>query len=527
MAIEGYWADPMVKRERFRVTSLDSAITQDDPVRLLEEILSGIDWSAWEGQFQRKRRGQPPIHPRVIAAAILYGLFRGIRSSRKVEEACCYRLDFQWLVEGRRIDHSTISKFRTKFHEPLKDLFRQIGHVAMRMGMISLGVVAFDGTRVKANNGRFETRTRKSLEKELGKLDAYYERCVEEQRANDVADEGLGSPTRLPESLAAVETRRRKIAAALEQAQAADAERRQQGIDPEKNPAQIPMTDPDSKVMPNKEGGYAPNYTPVATTDGHLGFILHAEVLAEVNESSAVAASVDRIEETFGKKPECLLADAGNSNGQVMRQMEERGVEFYAPVASSQPPPESPAYREDPRQPVPESEWGNLKRNSQGQIDRSCFIYVAEEDQYYCPLGKPMPYETTKSEVRGGTRVTIRMHRCPDCVGCPLYQACVSSKCKRGRTISRDEYEEVRERTAARMATPHARQLYNQRPRIAETTFGILKRVMGVRQFLLRGLEKVNIEWRWATTAFNLKKLVHLTAILRAESAQRALAGAN
>jgi hypothetical protein len=110
-------------------------------------------------------------------------------------------------------------------------------------------------------------------------------------------------------------------------------------------------------------------------------------------------------------------------------------------------------------------------------------------------------------------------YRCLQCAGCPLAEACLSPKSKQGRTISRDAYEEVRERTATRMASESGRQLYKQRPRIAETTFGILKSVMGLRQFLLRGLEKVKTEWRWAITAFNLVKLVRAIGRLRAERA--------
>ena len=157
----------------------------------------------------------------------------------------------------------------------------------------------------------------------------------------------------------------------MDKARAADELRRQQGVNPEKNPAQIPTTDPDSKVMPNKEGGYAPNYTPVATTDGENGFLVDVDVLAEVNESSAAAASVDRIEENFGAKPEKFLTDAGNHSGQVIAEMEERDVEFYAPVESNEPQPGDAAYRKDPTQPVPESDCPNLKRNNRGQLDKS------------------------------------------------------------------------------------------------------------------------------------------------------------
>ncbi|MFV2068271.1 MAG: transposase [Pirellulales bacterium] len=91
------------------------------------------------------------------------------------------------------------------------------------------------------------------------------------------------------------------------------------------------------------------------------------------------------------------------------------------------------------------------------------------------------------------------------------------SRSNNGRTITRDEYEDARERTAVRMSTPEARELYNQRPHIAETPFAILKSIMGLRLFLLRGLEKVKTEWMWAATSFNLMKLVRAIGKMRAE----------
>lgn len=521
MATEGYWADARIDRYSARVykPTLDAMIADDDPVRMLDEVLDSVDWSVWEACYKRKR-GQPPIHPRHIAAAILYGMYRGIRSSRKLEEACRYRLDFIWLVEGRKIDHTTFNKFRTRFRDGLKDLFRQIGRTAMALGLIQLGVVAFDGTRVKANNSRFQTRTAKTLEEKLRALDELFEQLMAAMNATDSEQAGEGSPTRLPDDLADLEERRARIRAALEQAKAADEARRQQGINPEKNPAQVPMTDPDSRVMPNKEGGYAPNYTPTATTDATCGFLVDVDVLSVVNESEAAAASVDRIEETFGKKPEKFLTDAGNNSGQVMAAMEERDVEFYAPVDSNQPSEGNPAKRDDPRQPVPESEWDKLERNSKGQLDKSCFVYDAEADQYHCPTGEVLRFRKSKTDRRGGQRVKLRVYGCAACVGCPLAAACLGAENKHGRTITRDEYEPVRERTAARMSSPSGKELYRQRPRIAETPFGILKSIMRLRQFLLRGLEKVKTEWLWAATAFNIVKLARAWAILRAEGSK-------
>ena len=278
------------------------------------------------------------------------------------------------------------------------------------------------------------------------------------------------------------------------------------------------MIDPDSRVMPNKEGGYAPNYTPTAVTDGQQGFILDCDVLAQVNESDALVESVDRIEETFGQKPETMLTDAGNNTGQNMVAMEERGIVLLTPAESHQPQPGNPACRADPQQPVPEDQWPDLPRNPQRQLDKSCFIYDASADQYYCPQGRPLPYAETKPDWQGKVRRQRRIYRCAGCGGCPLAAACVSAKSKQGRTITRDQFEEARERTASRMREPAARARYDQRPRIAETTFGILKSVMAFRQFLLRGLEKVKTEWQWAATAFNLVKLVRGIARLRQSS---------
>src|SRR4030067_3580075 len=113
-----------------------------------------------------------------------------------------------------------------------------------------------------------------------------------------------------------MEKRREQIRDALRQAKAADEARGKKGRDAEKNPAQVPTTVADSRVMPNKEGGYAPNYTPTATTDGHRGFIVDCNVLAEVNEGGAAAESGDRIGATLGQEPGKVPPERGQHRGQ-------------------------------------------------------------------------------------------------------------------------------------------------------------------------------------------------------------------
>lgn len=220
------------------------------------------------------------------------------------------------------------------------------------------------------------------------------------------------SPAHLPASLANLEHRRQKIRDALVQAQAADEARRQLGRNPEKNPAQVPTTDPESRVMPHKDGGYASNYTPTATTDGHRGFVVDCDVTSDVNEGSLATLSVDQIEEAFGEKPWTFLTDGGNNSGAVMHQMEQRRVEFLAPVESCLLQPGSPALRDDPTQPVANSQKSQLPRNWQGQLAKNCFVYVAERDTYYCPQRHTMPHEKSKRDRRRHEPVMRRIYRC-------------------------------------------------------------------------------------------------------------------
>jgi len=518
-----YWARPALDRRQVVLfaPTLDESISDDHPVRLLDEILGGLDWSVWTAEYDG-RKGQPPIPPWVMAGVILYGLMRGIRSSRMLEYLCGHNVDFMWLAEGRIIDHTTICKFRTRFRGPLKDLFRQLGKLSLQMGLIRLAEVAFDGTRVKANASRLRTWTAERLEAALKELDALFElRTAETEAADAVAAHQASAETpSLPLELRSAEARRKKLHELLVQAKAADEARRKSGMNLEKNPAQIPKADAESRVMPNKEGGYAPNYTPLAATDGACGMIVDCDVIAAPNEQTETLPTVDRIEETFGQKPEKMLADTAHGTGVNLAGMEQRGVDFYTPVASQVPGEGNPAKRPDPRQPVAEGDRPQLPRNDKKKLAKSCFVYDEQNDRYYCPMGRPLDYKETKKDQRGGVTVNQRVYRCAGCAGCVLAGECLDPKAKRGRTVYRDEYEPLREKMAAKLRTGEGKAVYNQRMHIAETPFAIIKSILGVRRFLLRGLEKVRAEWLWVCTAYNIRKLLAHMAGLRAALAK-------
>lgn len=204
------WAFTPIDYGPVQLGTLEDAIGSDDIVRLFAELLDQCDWSAWEAEYPGKR-GRPPIHPRIPAGVILFGIFRGIRSSRRLEEACEYRLDFRWLARGLRPDHSTFSEFRRRFKEPLKDLFRQINGIAMSAGLISLCQIAYDATRVKAYNSRYKTYTKEKIEAKLKELDEQFEEAMAKFDQEDADSDGGGSPTKLPKHLASLEDRRSEL----------------------------------------------------------------------------------------------------------------------------------------------------------------------------------------------------------------------------------------------------------------------------------------------------------------------------
>ena len=228
---------------------LDEAIASNHPVRLLDDILRRIDWDPWEAKYSLVR-GQPPIHPRVVAGAILYGILKRIRTTRALEEAIEVRLDFRWLCSGQSIDHTTISKFRVTHKELIKELFVQVALIARQISQLTLQTLGFDGTKIRANNRRSGSRTPKELLEAREEFSKRYDQIQAQLELADKADqERMGSEQRqrLKDELADINQRKNRIDAACTELE----KLKKQG---ECIPDRIPITDPQSRINPNKEG---------------------------------------------------------------------------------------------------------------------------------------------------------------------------------------------------------------------------------------------------------------------------------
>ena len=467
------WAQPLRSRDQSVLFSptLQQAIPEDHPVRLFDEVLGSLDFSEWELEYCLTD-GQPPIHPRVMAAVILYGLSLGIRASRKLEYACGNNLDFIWLTEGRVIDHSTLAGFRVRFEKPLKGMFRQVGRVAIGMGMANLNTVALDGTVKRASNGRGAVAGRRTLEQKLSLLDQQVDELMAQAKAADKKDDEL-------------------------------------------------------------TGGTAPNYLVVLATEGKNGLIMDYQVSGHDDEPASVMPAMENLKEAYGtvaseesqptqsqphespgesnktQPVKQLLADTNFNTGSNLAQLIEAGIEPWMPQKRS-PGEKSaaiPASDESGVPPLPI----NPKTKA---LDRSAFTYDAKADAYRCPAGRSLPLHGHKTDRRADGTVIYNVYQSTDCSGCALAGQCLSGKNKL-RTVRRDQHEPLREQMSARMKTEAGQAVYRQRSHLAETPFALWNTTMNLRQLLLRGIGKVTTEIGWVCTAGNLKKITRLLAAQR------------
>lgn len=505
------WSRPPMPRSQMTMFTLEDALPANDPIRLFDQLLDQIDWTDWENHHQR-RSGQPPIHPRLVAGAILYGLAHGLRSSRQLERATRTRLDLMWLLEGRTIDYSTFCLFRNNHAGRLGGLFDQLARVASA-GVAGAGRnVAVDGTRARANSDRHGARTAAKLVERIEALASQKQHLLEQmdQRdAIDSADEALDAPAgetpqQLARQLERLEAEQAKMKRALEVANERDALKRHKD-GRAATAVRVPVTDPDSTVMPHKEGGYGPNYTATAAVDEASGVILDGRVVEGSQETAAIMPALEATERIVGRRPEALMADGGFTSGAVLEDLEQAGVTLLAPA----PAPVDPAVaRPDPTVAVPEEAIERLPMNGRGdkrRLSARAFVYCNEEDVYYCPQGRVLRPEGGQTRDKSGR--TIQRYRCEDCAGCPLAARCLSGAGAR-RWLSRDQYQELRDELSLRMSREPEQALYRRRAPVGEGPFGIIKHVMGVRQFYYRGRSKVGAEWCWICMGFNVIKFL-------------------
>jgi len=416
----------------------------------LLDVVSELDLTEIYASYDGSRGGRPGFDPRLMVALLLYGYCHGIVSSRKLEKATYESVPLRVLAANQHPDHDTIAEFRRRHLQALSRLFVQILSLCQKAGLLKLGHVALDGTKMRANASKHKAMSYGRMKEKIAEWESQIQAVLEEAEAADVAEDTRHGKGRrgeeLPEELRFRQKRLEKIRqakAALEaqaQAEAQQGAKRSEAKDSgsdsggddggESGPpapvacpedkAQRNFTDPESRIM--KDGAtksFEQCYNCQAAVDSRAQVIVAAQVTQQANDKQQVEPLIEQMKKNLpGQKPRAVSADTGY-------------------------------YSED-----------NLTYLSGEQID---------------------PYVATGRQ-KHGLRATA----------------------PRGRIPSQAS---LKERMTRKLQTVKGRREYSKRKETVEPVFGQIKEARGLRRFSLRGLQAVAAEWSLICLTHNLLKL--------------------
>lgn len=364
--------------------SLDEWLPADHMARFIADLVDEhLDLSRIHAAFT-EGRGAPPYDPRLMVRILLYGYTTGVRSSRKLEAACVDVVAFRWLAAGMAPDYRSIARFRKRHLSALGHLFVQALALCQAAGMVKLGQVALDGTKLRANASRRKAMSYARMSEKEKILAQEVSDLLAEAEAIDAAEDAKYGKNRrgdeLPEELRRRETRLAKIREAKQALEdearqraeaAAETKARDKGEDEDtvaervaqagekampRPKAQRNFTDPESKIMKTSDGAFHQCFNAQAAVDAEHQVI----VAADVNDCAAdVAHLIPMTEQTIentGHAPTQVLADAGYCSEDNLNQAAEAsaqtGVEFF--IATGRHKHDDPA-PVAPRGPIPKN----------------------------------------------------------------------------------------------------------------------------------------------------------------------------
>lgn len=513
---------PEVPRDQLVLWSarLDDAIPSDHPVRQVAYVLESEPFAAtfreWEQSYVLLE-GKPPYHPRDLTGLYVYGMMNRIRSSRQLEAACYNRVDVIWLMLGQHPDHSTISEFVARHGEQLRGLLRNTLEVGIRAGLVKLEHVSVDGSKLEADAGKGSVHQKATIAAMLAKVDEQIGALEQEWLQNEATEAKLfGQEVPwAPSELGSRDERVAKLRRTQELLKDALAQIERRGAEGGKCKEIASVTDPSSRSMKDKEGRSKPNYNTQAAVDQAQGMITAAEVNDRAEDSGQLTPMLEQTQENCGGLPAEASADSQYNTGPELAALETMGVKGFLPdsgQSSACPRTDTPAAEAlaaaQAGETLSDQQWAALPKDGQGRIVKEAFRYDAQADVYVCPMGQVLPFQrNSRDQKHWGQAVRGQYGGCPACATCPRAKVCCSNP-SRGRTINRDQYEQHRERMRERMKSVAGRSRYKLRRQTVEPRFGYIKRGLGIRRFMRRGIEKVRTEWSVICTVVNLGILV-------------------
>ena len=348
--------------------SVQDYVPQDHVSRLIVSLVKeSLDLSAILGSY-RSGLGQPPFDPRMMTALLLHGYASGIYSSRRFARATVERADFMMIVAGDPPDFRTISEFRRRHLKALADLFVQVLKLAEKAGLVKLGHVALDGTKIKANASKHKAMSYDRMKKREAELEAEVDRWLKAAEAADAEEDKRYGDQRgdeMPDWVADKQKRLQKIRearAALEaeakaaaeeemrRREKAEEQRKTEGrkkngktpAPPKAEPegkAQRNFTDPESRILKTKDG-YIQGYNAQAAVDAQAQIIVAQSLTNSMSDQDQLVPLIDGIKDNLGRKPKEASADAGYCSEANLAALAEREVGAYLATGRARHPAE-------------------------------------------------------------------------------------------------------------------------------------------------------------------------------------------
>jgi transposase len=377
--------------------SLDDWLPQDHLARFVSELVDEtLDLSAIYARYTEER-GYPPYDPRLMLKLLIYGYTIGFRSSRAIERRCIDDVPCRWLAAGSAPDYRSIARFRRRHHQALCGLFLQALRLCRAAGLVRLGQVALDGTKLRANASRHKAMSYQRMTEREAVLEAEVQRMLAEaDRVDKAEDKRLGKDNRdddLPGELARRETRLARIReakAALEaEAREAAAEKaaekaRAKGLDEEAvdaaaeaaaatatpaPKAQRNFTDPESRIMKTSDGSFHQCYNGQAVVDADHQVIVAADVTQCAADTPSLIPMLDEVLANCGQEPRQLLADAGYCSEDNLVAIGERDADAVIATGRQkhgETPPPAPRGR-IPARATPRERMARKTRTKKGK----------------------------------------------------------------------------------------------------------------------------------------------------------------
>ena len=317
-------------------------LPSDHLAYFISDIVDNLDLSAIMERYSGEDRGYPPYHPAMMVKVLLYAYCIGVASSRKIEKRLCEDIAFRVLAANNTPDFRTISDFRKDHLKALAGLFLQVLKLCQKAGLVKLGHVALDGTKIKANASKHKAMSYKRMKEEEVRLEAEVAELLKKAESVDEEEDqryGKGKKgDELPKELAFRDSRLKRIQeakAALEAEARLEAEKKPDKNDGDGTPpdkAQRNFTDPDSHIMPTSGGKYfIQAYNAQAAVDSANQIIVAAEVTNKPTDRGQAEPMMDIVKVNAGQLPCQMSADAGYFSSDAVSNLTVLGIDVYMP----------------------------------------------------------------------------------------------------------------------------------------------------------------------------------------------------